>query len=32
MARTISLIVGVPLRDGSLLDGLLEWGDITRKG
>lgn len=31
MGRTISLILGVPLRDGSLLDGLLEWGDITRK-
>lgn len=26
--RTISLILGVPLRDGSLLVGLLEWADI----
>ena len=29
-ARTISLILGVPLRDGSLLDGLLEGTDITK--
>lgn len=32
MGQTISFILGVPLRDGSLLDGLLEWGDITRNG
>lgn len=32
MAHTISFILGVPLRDGSLLDGLLEGTDITRKG
>lgn len=30
--RTISFILGVPLRDGNLLDGLLEGADITGNG
>lgn len=32
MRRTISLILGVPLREGSLLDGLLGGAEVTMNG